>query len=228
MAHEDFAEQGVIIKRGGLALYGLLRTPPDSRRLAVLVPWGYGDRTGMTRIYVEAARRLYRAGVGSLCIDTPPNNYSRDSEARGDALLEQARYIEHFIAHMKCERPDCEISILGYCSSAISALYVARKHGLPRVVALNPWDFQYRDVAAPAHVAFFDYSKYYANHLEIHYLVAEREEASERKAEYLRRFFEDDRCRVIRTVIPDADHLFSGWRNKSRLADAITAALAAD
>jgi hypothetical protein len=227
MTREDFHEQGVLIKRDGLSLYGLLRTPPGSRRLAVLVPWGYGDRTGMTRIYVEAARRLYRAGVASLCIDTPPNNYSRDSQARGEALLAQARYIEHFISHMACERPDCEISILGYCSSAISALYVARKHGLPRVVALNPWDFQFYEFTEPAHVVFFDYSKYYANSLEIHYLIAEREEASERKAEYLRRFFEDDRCRVTRTVISDTDHLFSGWRNKHRLADAITTALAA-
>ena len=88
-------------------------------------------------------------------------------------MLAQARYIEHFISHMACQRTDCG-SILGYCSSAISALYVARKHGLPRVVALNPWDFQFYELTEPAHVVFFDYSKFYANPLEIHYLVAEK------------------------------------------------------
>ena len=100
MTREDFHEQGVLIKRDGLSLYGLLRTPPGSRRLAVLVPWGYGDRTGMTRIYVEAARRLYRAGVASLCIDTPPNNYSRDSQARrgrvaGASPIHRALHLAH-------------------------------------------------------------------------------------------------------------------------------------
>jgi hypothetical protein len=220
---DEIHELPVIIQEPNMALYGLLRLPEICTKIIIFVPWGFGDRTGMARIYVEAARILYDTRIASLCVDLPPNNYSYDTslETEKNELRDQADHIEKFVTYIEKHYPHLEITVAGYCSSAIATIYVARKRKLAKVIAINPWDFQFFELTQQPHDAFFDYSKYYSHKLRICYILAEHEEAGQRKLNYLKKYFEDDNCMISTKTIPKADHLFCGWHIKEKVSETL-------
>lgn len=202
-------------------LYGILRMPQACRKLAILVPWILGDRTGMGRIYVEAAGVFYNANIASFCVDIPPNNYCTDlvSTTTAETFHKLAFFIGKYIDHISNHYPHLEIIMIGYCSSSIATIYAARKAKINKVIAINPWDYMFAEWVQPPHDIFYDYFKYKSHPVKIHYIFAEYEEAIQRKVNYLKKYFEDENCNTSMEIIPGADHLFCNWDIKKRVIE---------
>jgi hypothetical protein len=202
-------------------LYGILRLPDQCSKVAIMVPWLLGDRTGMGRIYVEVARELYNANIASFCVDVPPNNYAMDhaSSTAAETFQKLAFFIEKYIEYIKENYPNLEIVMVGYCSSSIATIYVARKENINKVITINPWDYMFAEWVRPPHDIFYDYFKFKSHPIKIHYIFAEYEEAIQRKLNYLKKYFEDENCSPTMEVVSKADHLFCNWDSKRNVVE---------
>ena len=214
-------EEPVIILGDTYKLFGILRDA-DSEKLIVFSPWVNGDRTGLSRIYVEAARALLTKGISSLCIDMPPNGYSYDSNYDELKYIENyGKYLEKTIQYLMDNFQYKEYIIIGFCSSAIPAIYVSRKYHHKKVLCLNPYDFIDVDHGAQAYEVFHDYFRYYSNKIDILYILSEKEENASRKREYLEKHFEDDNCNIKVEILLNTSHTYDGWFTKKKVIDTI-------
>jgi hypothetical protein len=221
-------EKPVIIKEGTLKLFGIIREAAQTNQVAILSPWVMGDRTGVTRIYVEAAREMQKNYISSLCIDMPQVNYSYDSQFSNEYYVKcYSVYLEKALQFMKEIFPGKEMIIIGFCSSGIPAIYVSRKYNLKKVITLNPFHFPLRKeitynteyfpsgyLKKPVHESFSDYVNYYVNKLNMLHILSEKESDVMLKRDYIQKYFEDDNCNVKVEYIQGTDHTFDGWYKK--------------
>ncbi len=211
-------EKPIIITEGTYKLYGIIREAPQAEKMAILAPWVMGDRTGVARIYVEIARELQKNRISSLCVDMPPINYSYDPEFNTYYYAEfYAKYLEKVLRTLKEYYPGLEIVIIGYCSSAIPAIYIARKYNLKKVITLNPWDFSDNYVKKTVHESFVDYLKYYIHKINMLHIVSEKENNYLSKLDYVEKYFQDENCNVQVELILGANHTFDGWMMKKKV-----------
>lgn len=202
----------IVIEENTYKLYGIVREASKATKMVIFAPWVMGDRTGVTRIYVEIAREMQKKFISSLCVDIPPVNYSYDPQFNSYYYPEfYAKYLEKAFLTMREKYPALEIIIIGYCSSAIPALYVARKYNLKNVITMNPWDFGDNYVKKTVHESFIDYIKYYPHKINILHLISEREDNYLAKLDYVKKHFQDENCTVTIELINGATHTFDGW-----------------
>lgn len=213
-------EKPVVFSGDTYKLYGILREAPQANKIVILAPWVMGDRTGVTRIYVEIAREMQRYHISSLCVDMPPINYSYDPKFNADYYPEfYAKYLETVLLKIKKLYPELEVIIAGYCSSAIPSLYVSRKYNLNRVVTMNPWHFADDYVKRPVHESFVDYIKYHSNKINMLHIISEREDDYLAKLDYVKKYFQDENCTAEVAVIDGANHTFDGWFIKTKVKE---------
>jgi hypothetical protein len=213
-------EKPLIITGESYKLYGIIREAENASKLVILSPWVMGDRTGVTRIYVEAAREMLKHNISSYCVDMPQINYSFDPKLSNDYYVEfYASYLEKVLLTMQEKFPQLEKNILAFCSSAIPAIYISRKYGLSKVITLNPFNFPKEYVKRPVHESFVDYVKFYNNKISMLHIVSEKENDVLEKREYLRKYFEDENCAVSIEHIVGANHSFDGWMIKKQVIE---------
>ncbi len=211
-------EKPIIIKESTYTLYGIIREAPNAEKMVILAPWVMGDRTGVGRMYVELARKMQENSITSICVDMPQINYSFDPQFSDDHYVEcYAIYLEKVYQTMRDIYPETEIIILGFCSSAIPAIYVSRKHNLNKVITLNPYHFPLTMVKKPVHESFIDYIKYYSNTIDMLHIISEKEEDFLSKRDYIQKYFEDENCNVHVERIMGANHTFDGWLLKKEV-----------
>lgn len=210
----------IIIAEDAYKLYGIIREATGATKMIILAPWVMGDRTGVTRIYVEIARALQKKSISSFCVDIPPVNYSHDPEFNSTYYPEfYAKYLEKAFLTMTEKYPELEIILIGYCSSAIPAIYIARKYNLKKVVTMNPWDFSDNYVKKTVHESFIDYIKYYPNKIHMLHIISEREDNYLSKLDYVKRYFQDENCMASVELINGATHTFDGWMIKKSVIE---------
>ncbi len=137
-------QKAFVVKGEESRIQGVLRLPPNCRKLVVMVPALTGTRTGPQRIFVDISHHLFQQEIGTLTLDLPPNGDSYDWKHSGvrkwKDLEELNAIVALYLGQVREQLDELEVPLIWMSISwgCIPVATFARENGFEEAILLSP------------------------------------------------------------------------------------------